>query len=226
MEHFRHSMEPYRHALYRYSTGQGFNVNVNVPQKTNEVASYKMIPLYTPQMKEEFAVDIKREADRVSMQYESAMQQLKVLGYDAEAGSRTKDLKIRVEVIKHLMTTYPIRYIKREDLDKLYKLYKTNAPGMQAIIKKTVDQNRNVHGIDDFIQTAMKVRKGYPLYDGFGRKLTKKAKEKFEKAESVAEQGLSGYGEEEATSPLKWIVIALVLGALYKAYTKNKATTA
>ena len=125
MEHFRHSMEPYRHALYRYSTGQGFNVNVNVPQKTNEVASYKMIPLYTPQMKEEFAVDIKREADRVSMQYESAMQQLKVLGYDAEAGSRTKDLKIRVEVIKHLMTTYPIRYIKREDLDKLYKLYKT-----------------------------------------------------------------------------------------------------
>jgi hypothetical protein len=205
-------MEPYRHALYRYSTGQGFNVNVNVPKDADRVASYKMEPLYTKLMRPEFSVDLKREADRVSMQVESGMQQIKVLGYDSKLGKGLKKLKVQLEVIKHLMTTYPIRYIKKEDLEKIYSQYAKNAPGMDAIIKKVVAQNKGATGIQDFVGTAMKVRKGYPLFDKFGRKLSKSDKTKFE-----GEKGLSGFAEAASGhNIIKIIAILLVVGALWK----------
>lgn len=215
-------MEKYRHALYRYSTGQGFNVNVDVPEIANNIASFKMIPLYTELSRPGMAVDIKREADRVSMQYEAAMQQIKVLGYDPQAGKRLKKLKLRVELIKHIMTTYPVRYIKEEDLNKLYDLYEKNAPGMDRIINEVVNQNKGVTGIDDFVGTALKVRKGYPLYDKFGRELTKKGVEEFNASEKKAE-GLSGFGEEGKTNILKIIAIIAVIAAIAKMFRSKEA---
>jgi hypothetical protein len=208
-------MEPYRHALYRYSTGEGFNVNVDVPKDANDVASYKMEPLLTRLSGPDRGVDIKREADRVSMQVEAGMQQVKVLGYDSKVGKNLKILKSRVELIRHLMATYPIRYVKRKDLDKLYDLYAKNAPGMDKMISDIVDQNKGATGLEDFIGTAMRVRKGYPLYDKFGRKLTKTDKVKFENLSKKA-KGLSGFGAAQETSLLKIVAIGLVAAAVWK----------
>jgi len=206
-------MEPYRQALYRYSTGQGFNVNVDVPEDIESVASYKLSPLYTKLSRSGFPVDLKREADRVSMQVEAGMQQVKVLGYDSKAGKELRKLKSRVEVVKHLMTSYPIRFIKQKDLEKIYDLYAKNSPGMDAIIQKVVDQNKGSTGIKDFVGTAMRVRKGYPLFDKFGRKLSAADKNKFE-----SEKNLSGFsGLDTGHKVIKLATVLLVIAAIVKA---------
>ena len=208
-------MESYRHALYRYSTGDGFNVNVNVPKDADDVASYKAEPLYTRGARPEFSVDLKREADRVSMQVEAGMQQVKVLGYDSRLGKNLRNLKVRLEVVKHLMTTYPIRYIKKEDLEKIYEQYAKNAPGMDAVIQKVVEQNRGATGIQDFVGTAMRVRKGYPLFDKFGRKLSTPDKSKFESGKKS--MGLSGFAEAASgNNIIKIVAILLVVVAILK----------
>lgn len=215
-------METYRHALYRYSTGNGFNVNVNLPKDADDVASYKMEPLYTRLSRPEFTVDLKREADRVSMQVEAGMQQVKVLGYDSKLGKGLRKLKVQLEVIKHLMTTYPIRYIKKEDLEKIYELYTKNAPGMDALIQKVVDQNKGATGIQDFVGTAMRVRKGYPLFDKFGKKLSSVDKKKFE-GEKATE--LSGFADTASKANLiKGIAILLVVVAILKTFCKKSLT--
>jgi len=207
-------MEPYRHALYRYSTGAGFNVNVDVPETAGNVASYKIEPLYTKLSRPGFPVDLKREADRVSMQVEAGMQQVKVLGYDSKAGKNLRKMKAQVEVIKHLMTSYPIRNIRREDLDKIYDLYSKNAPGMDALIQKVVEQNKGSTGVKDFVGTAMRVRKGYPLFVRFGRKLSEADKNKFE----TEKKGLSGFsGAMSGHNLIKLATALLVLAAILKA---------
>lgn len=211
-------MESYRHALYRYSTGQGFNVNVDLPKYADQVASYKGEPLLTRLGRPEFSVDIKREADRISMQVEAGMQQVKVLGYDSRLGKNLRNLKVRLEVIKHLMTTYPIRYIKKEDLEKIYEQYEKNAPGMDTLIQKVVEQNKGATGIQDFVGTAMKVRKGYPLYDKFGRELSKADEKKF-KEDS---KGLSGFADAASGHNLaKIAAISLVVIAILKSCSKK-----
>jgi len=207
-------MEPYRHALYRYSTGAGFNVNVDVPEDAGSVASYKIEPLYTKLSRPGFPVDLKREADRVSMQVEAGMQQVKVLGYDSKAGKKLRKMKAQVEVVKHLMTSYPIRNIRREDLDKIYELYAKNSPGMDAVIQKVVEQNKGSTGVKDFVGTAMRVRKGYPLFDQFGRKLSDADKNKFKSAKS----NLSGFsGSTTGHNIIKLGTVLLVLAAILKA---------
>lgn len=207
-------MEPYRQALYRYSTGQGFNVNVDVPDEAGEVASYKLKPLYTRLSRPEFTVDLKREADRVSMQVEAGMQQVKVLGYDSKVGKNLRKMKAQVEVIKHLMTSYPIRYIKKEDLENIYDLYTKNSPGMDRLIGKVVEQNRNATGVKDFVGTAMRVRKGYPLFDRFGRKLSNADKNKFESEK----KNLAGFSDAGSRHNLiKVATVLIVLAAVCKA---------
>jgi hypothetical protein len=207
-------METYRHATYRYSTGQGFNVNVNVPQKTEEVASYKMEPLYHTLGRPAFTVNLKREADRISMQVEDAFRQMKNLGYDSEAGRRYRNLKLRLEVIKHLFTSYPIEYIRQRDLEKIYKLYAKGSPGMNKMIRQIIEQNKHAGGVHDYIGAAVKVRKGYPLFDQFGRKLTAKQAEMFKKEEK--RKGLSGFGEEGKGSLLRLVAIVIIVTAVLK----------
>jgi hypothetical protein len=174
-----------------------------------------MEPLLTRLSGPDRAVDIKREADRVSMQVEAGMQQVKVLGYDSKVGKDLKNLKGQVELIRHLMATYPIRYIKRKDLDRLYDLYNKNAPGMDQMISTIVDQNKGATGIEDFVGTAMKVRKGYPLYDKFGKKLNTSDKTKFEDLSKKA-KGLSGFGTAEKPNLLKIVAMGLVAAAIWK----------
>jgi len=214
-------METYRHALYRYSTGQGFNVNVDVPSEPIDVASFKMKPLKAKLIRPEFNVNLKREADRISMQMEAAAQQLKVLGYHSEAGKRYRDLKARVEVIKHLMANYPIEYIKKEDLEKIYELYEKNVPGLDKLIKKVVKQNKGATGVHEFVGSTMRVRKGYPLYDQFGRKLSKKEKKTFKEGLKLTNgMNFSGFGEgSKKTKLAKLIGWGLIIVALYKLAT-------
>ena len=207
-------METYRHATYRYSTGQGFNVNVNVPEETTEVASYKMYPLEANLIRPEFNVDLKREADRVSMQVEAAQQEIKVLGYDPVAGKRYRQLKQRLEVIKHLVANYPIEYIKKEDLENIYKLYEKNAPGLDKVIKKVVKDNKNATGVKTYIDTAKRVRKGYPLFDQYGRKLSEPDVIKYE--QDLKKADLSGFGDSSSSKLPKLIGSLIIIAAIIK----------
>ena len=213
-------MERYRHALYRYSTGQGFNVNVTPPRKIDDVNSYKMEPLEERLIKPEFQVDLLREADRVSMQVEAAKQQLKVLGYDQDAGNRYRALKTRLDVIQHLMTNYPIRYIVKKDLERIYDMYKANSPEVNKFIHKVIEQTKGVKEVDKYVDTATKLRKGYPIYDQFGRKLTGDDKQAF--VESLKKhKGLSGFGEGNKSIPLL-LVAAIVVAIWFKTRPKTE----
>lgn len=217
-------METYRHATYRYSTGQGFNVNVDVPDETTDVASYKMYPLMQRLGRESFTVNMKREADRVSMQVEAGAQQIKVLGYDSEAGKRYRGLKARLEVIKHLMANYPIEFIKTADLERLYELYEKNTPGLDKIIRKVVKDNKNATGVHTYVGTAMKVRKGYPLFDQFGKKLSAKEEAMYRKSQKN-NKGLSGFGEGGTTDIVKLLGLLLIGAAVWKVFKLQTAAS-
>jgi len=219
-------MESYRHALYRYSTGQGFNVNVDVPEKVEDVTSYKLKPLLTRMnMNPEFTVDIKREADRISMQVETAQRIMKNIGYDEKVGQDFKKLKNQLDVIQHLATNYPIRYVKTGDLQKLYTMYEHSKPGIDKIIAKVVAENTDSTGIHAYVGTAFRVRKGYPLFDRFGHKLTLPKEELYLKYKIKSEEGkqgasasLNGFGETASSVKL---VGPLLLAVLVYLYFKN-----
>lgn len=211
-------MESYRHALYRYSTGQGFNVNVDVPEKVEDVTSYKFQPLLTRMnMNSDFTVDVRREADRISMQVEATQRAMKNIGYDEKIGRDFKKLKIQLEVMQHLTTNYPVRYIKVGDLEKLYRLYEKNTPGIDKIIAKVVEENKNETGIHPYVGTAFRVRKGYPLFDQYGHKLTLPKEELYLKDKIKAEEKgqLNGFGDAAIPTKLLGPLLLLVIAFLY-----------
>jgi len=211
-------MESYRDALFRYSTGIGFNVNVDVPEKVEDVTSYKFQPLLTRMnMNPEFTVDVRREADRISMQVEATQQAMKTIGYDEKIGRDFKKLKVQLEVMQHLFTNYPIRYIKSKDLEKLYRLYEKNTPGMDKIIAQVVEENKNSTGIHAYVGTAFRVRKGYPLFDRYGHKLTLPKEELYLKDKVKAEEKgtLSGFGDVATPTKLVGPLLLLLLAYFY-----------
>lgn len=211
-------MEQYRHALYRYSTGQGFNVNVNPPKKADDVNSFKLDPLRARLIHDNYALDLHREADRVSYQAEAAAQQLKILGYDRDAGKRYRNLKARVDVVRHLMTHFPIRYIVKKDLEKIYELSAKTSPGqsnatLDAFIQEIVEKNKGVTDIKDYVDTAEKLRKGYPLFDQFGRKLGAKDNKILRDSKAKHKgQGLGGFGEG-SNNKLFYLLVAGIIAA-------------
>jgi hypothetical protein len=211
-------MESYRHALYRYSTGQGFNVNVDVPEKPFDVTSYQGEPLLTRMnMNPEVTVDIRREADRISMQVENLQQIMKTIGYDEKVGRDYKNLKNQLEVMQHLTTSYPVRYVKSGDLQKIYQLYENNKPGIDKIIAKVVEENKNSTGISPYVGTAFRVRKGYPLFDQFGKRLVLPEEEKFlkDKIKSEEKGVLNGLGDVVAPTQAVGPLLLLILAYLY-----------
>jgi len=196
-------MDPYRHMLYRYSTGFGPSMNVDMPKNTSDYASFKMKPLMPTLGSSEEVIDLRREADRVSMQAEAAEQIIKVMGYNPTAGKNHRELKARVDLIRHLMTNYPIRFVKHADMTTLYSMYAVNSPGMDALIEKVVQENSGVTDVNEFAKTSKRVRKGYPLFDQYGKKISV--------AEAKAFDALSGF-EILTTNPL------LIAGILITAY--------
>lgn len=194
----------YRHVIYRYSTGQGPIVNMGLPKHGTDYASFKMKPLQYRLGREEFSVDLLREADRVSMQVEAAAQSIKVLGFNSKAGQNFRNLKSRLEVIKHLLINYPIRMIKNSDLEELYTMYKANSPGMNNIIKRVVEQNKgNNRSVPDFLNTAYSVRKGYPVFDDKGQTLAPPDKEVFKEGEkAIKTKTLAGFDLQSNKLPM------------------------
>lgn len=195
-------METYRHALYRYSTGDGFTAStggplVDVPERAGQVASFKGEPLMHTLINVEGKVELLREADRVSMQQEDLMRQIKNLGYNPEMGRQLTVLKKRVDLIRHLMTNYPIIFVTRPDLEKMYHLYVKNVPGLDFWIARAIKYNKPPGGFERYVKTATRVNKGYNLFDQFGRKLNKKDRELLD---SIKPPGaLLGFGDTTLT---------------------------
>jgi len=182
-------VEKYRDALYRYSTGQGFNLNVDVPRTAREVAAYKMLPLQARHIGRGSAVDLKRESDRLSMQVESAHRQLLTLGHDPVAGKRYRHLKNRVDALQHLLVSYPIRLIRIPDLNLIYKHFAARSPQLDSVIQRVIEYNKG---------SALRARKGSLLYDQYG------------------EQSAGGFGEWTTNKTLATVVTAIVAYFLIK----------
>lgn len=214
-------MSGYRRMIYRYSTGEGPIVNVGLPTRGTDYASFKMDPLQYNLKNPGMAVDLKREADRLSMQVEAADQMIKVLGYNGKAGDKYRKLRGRVELIKHLLINYPVKYIKSEDLERLYDLYAKSHPAMDSIIEKVIGESSKLKGsTPDFVGTAYSVRKGYPMFDAYGKILSPPDKELFEKTKAGAAKTLSGFDG----LPTGKLPILLAVGALaYYIFVHKKA---
>jgi len=198
--------ETYRHASRRYSTGQGFNVNVDFPENRSEYASYKMGQLKHNLSRDEFYVDVRREADRVSMQMEAGEQIVKTMGFNSQAGKDIRSLKLKVEVLRHLMTAYPIQFIMQSDLQTLYKLYQKNSPAMDTLIKKVIQDNKDKANVKPYLGTREKFRKGY---DDYGRELDNKDEKAF-KLPSLGE-----FGDLENPGALISIVVVCAIGSYF-----------
>jgi len=196
-------METYRHLIYRYSTGQGPIVNVGLPENNTDYASFKLAPLRYKLDKENLQVDLNREADRISMQVEAAGQIIKVMGFNKKANLAFRELKSRLELLKHLMLNYPIKTIKRADLDRLYEMYLEGHPGMDTLINAAIKENTGA--TKGYADSALKVRKGYPVVDAQGKLLAPADSKEFAK-------GLSGLGSLET---LDWkLIVAAGVGII------------
>jgi hypothetical protein len=200
-------METYRHLIYRYSTGQGPIVNVGLPKHSTDYASFKLKPLRYKLDKDNVYVDLKREADRVSMQVEAAGQVIKVMGFNKKANVEFRELKARLELLKHLMLNYPIKTIKRADLDRLYEMYQQNHPGMDTLINKAIKESNGA--TKGYADTALKVRKGYPVVDAQGKLLAPADKKKFA-------EGLAGFGSADEVNWKLVLIAGLSTLALLK----------
>lgn len=210
-------MESYRQTLYRYSTGQGFSVNVDPPEKASDSASFKMKPLVHNLINAEIVVDLKREADRLSMQHEEGIRQVKLLGYDPEMGANLKVLKKRVDLISKLMFKNRLRYLLRSDLEKMYDSYTNNTPGLPGLIAKATIYNQNLDLLDLYSKStsagskARKVNVGSSQYDSFGRVLNRKDAKTWEKYNLLGLGDLAGFGDFSLTSPTSIILIIIAL---------------
>jgi len=145
------------------------------------------------------------------MQVEAGEQSIKVLGYDPEAGKRLKKLKIQLEVIQHLLTNYPVAYIKVRDLNRLYELYGKNTPELDNIVKKVVEDNKNTGGIYAYAGTAYRVRKGYPLFDRYGKKLDRPDEKLYDSSLKNKKSG-DGLGSI-STASSKWVLLLILVVA-------------
>lgn len=187
----------YRSTLYRYSTGKGFSVNVDVPDEETSYAAFKMDPLETPYVTPETPIDLTREADNVSMQLEAAEQQVKILGYNTDASKKVSRLKNRVELIRHLLQNYPIKKVKYRDLQNLYDAYQKDTRSIDSLVQKVLAYQKEAAA--DFVDVAAKVRKGYAVYDQYGKVV----------------KNLEGLGDSQQPGKLpayvKWGAIGLVL---------------
>lgn len=216
-------MESYRQTLYRYSTGSGFSPTIDVPEKASDVAAFQMVPLVHTLINAEIVVDLKREADRLSMQYEEGVRQAKLLGYDPGLGKRLKLLKKRVDLISKLMFNFPIRYVLRVDLEKMYDLYANNL-SIDSLTAKASAYNQNPEMLDAYMKTtsagskALKVNVGSSQYDSFGRVLGKRSLEQWGKSGASL---FSGYGDVTLISGLtKFAILAVGLLILIKVFNK------
>jgi len=206
-------METYRHAIYRYSTGIGPNAIVDIPERAGQVASFKGEPLMHTLQNAEGKVALLREADRVSMQVEDAMRQIKTLGYNPRLGSNLTILKKRVELIRHLMSNYPINFVLRPDLELMYQIYVKNGPGLDLMISRVVDYNKVPGTYENVVKNSTRVTGGFNIFDKFGRKLNAQDKELLKKDKPTGILGLSGFGDTTVTLATVAGVLILVFVA-------------
>jgi len=204
-------MVNYRHTIYRYSTGQGPNFNVDVPKYATQYSSFKLEPLRHRLSNEEFTVNLVREADRVSMQVEAAAQQIKVLGYNREVGPKYRNLKNRLELIKYILFKYPIKYIRIRDLNILYEIFNKGklTPDAKRAINRILDANKNTGGVYDYLGSIYRSvnKKRRIEIDSEGIELNKSEQQIYKKGK----QSLGEFDDKKKYYSLILVIIALYL---------------
>lgn len=175
-------MENYRQMIYRYSTGQGPSFNLDLPKNATEYASYKFAPLQHNLGRDEFPVHLKREADRVSMQVETANRIVEKMGWNSDAGRNLRKLKARLGLIKQLYLKNPLTWIRKTDLEYLVKLYQEKNPKINEEMKRIIEENKNIRGVHDMPNKKYMRGKDIPrLYDSFGKRLNRPEKDILDK---------------------------------------------
>lgn len=165
-------MESYRDMIYRYSTGFGPSVNVALPEYATDWASFKLKPLRYNLSLPLMDTDLKREADRLSMQVESANRIILTFGSNQYAEKCYTDLKNRLELIKYLLLHRGIRYITNGDLESLHNLFAKNKDKVDAAIDLLIEKYKVE--IPPYPEHAYQAHPGYLEYDEFGHVVPKK----------------------------------------------------
>lgn len=165
--------------IYRYSTGQGPSILEDLPQNATDYVSFSMDPLRYRLSLPHVSTDLKREADRLSMQVEEAARIIKTFGSNPQAEQKYQLLKKRLELIKHLMYKFSVRYIENGKLEELHELF-ANGTNVDQIVEDLIKNKK-----------ATSTDKKYLEYDGFGQKL-KNNKLSYKPFNF---SGLSGFGE-------------------------------
>lgn len=155
-------MESYRDMIYRYSTGQGPSILEDLPENATDWVSFSMDPLRYRLSLPQVFTDLKREADRLSMQVEEAARIIKTFGSNPRAENKYLILKKRLELVKHLMLDLSIRYISNDELENLHIKF-SNGENVDSIVDKLIKNKK-----------ASSTNKKYLEYDAFGQKLNKK----------------------------------------------------
>lgn len=150
----------YRHMIYRYSTGQGPNAAIDVPDFNLDMAAFALQPQVYELGGVNLPIDLKREADRLSMQVEAAQQALKNLGTNPTATANFNKLKARLDMLMYIQDNFPLKAIKRRDLDYFYGLDLSNKPLVNKALKLLLDTMRS---------RPVKSNKLTTAYDAFGR---------------------------------------------------------
>lgn len=196
-------MSDYRQTIYRYSTGQGPNLAAKLaPSERWKAAAFKIRPMRHTLSLPKSEVALVREADRLSYQVEEADRIIKIMGYDSTAAKKRNIIKSRLDLVKHLMMNYPITHVRYIDLERLYKLWNDSSSGIDGLVGEIINRSKS-KGTPDFVKSATKTRKGYPIIDKFGQVISlPKAKNRM--------LGEFGFGMGKLF-PWGWLLLAVVL---------------
>lgn len=160
-------METYRDMLYRYSTGYGPSLTYSLPKNQTEWASFKLQPLKAMLALPLMDTDLKREADRLSMQVESASRIIITFGSNSYAENCYVNLKNQLELIKYLLLNRGVRYITNQDLERLHRLFAKDKSKIDAAVDVLIKKYQEFP--TPYPEHPYHAHPGYLLYDEFGR---------------------------------------------------------
>jgi len=158
----------YRDLLYRYSTGLGPNLTVPIPEDPIKYGSFQMKPQKFILGRDEFTVDLKRQADRIAMQVEVANQMIKNLGNSLQSQANLANLRRRLKLMNYLLFNSGLRYIRLEDLEELHRAYAQDPANINPLMLKTIAKNRKATGVAR-LQGKPYQDSNMPRFDRYGR---------------------------------------------------------
>lgn len=160
-------MENYRRLLNRYSTGLGPDFTQDLPNSPLELTAFKMEPLYHRLQKNNLNVDLRREADRLSMQLEDASRIASRIGRSKATLHRYENLRKRTEFLRNILLNSSVKYLSRKDLNQIYDALE-HGKDVKSAVKEAVKRSQNIKGTTPRAKRKLNVAGETAAFDQFG----------------------------------------------------------